>query len=218
MATLRQYFDTDFSRVLAAHQIWQARSTESAISVIARVHLDFDANAKYASCFVPACVNPGAMCRALIDEIEGILKVDSGVMVEVGRQDLNERTASHDLRFTGRIFIYSETGLGPAESSELTKMATERGLALCIREPEYAIARARIEKPMAFISHDSRDKDAVARPVAIGLIKLICPVWFDEFSLKVGDSLRESIERGLTECKKCILVLSPRFLSNPGWT
>jgi hypothetical protein len=80
------------------------------------------------------------------------------------------------------------------------------------------MARAKREKPMAFISHDSRDKDAVARPIAIGLSKLVCPVWFDEFSLNVGDSLRESIEKGLKESKKCILVLSPRFLSNPGWT
>ena len=46
----------------------------------------------------------------------------------------------------------------------------------------------------------------------------MCPVWFDEFSLKVGDRLRESIEKGIRECKKCILVLTPNFLSNPGWT
>lgn len=46
----------------------------------------------------------------------------------------------------------------------------------------------------------------------------MCPVWYDEFSLKVGDRLRESIERGLKEASKCILVLTPNFLSNGGWT
>ena len=46
----------------------------------------------------------------------------------------------------------------------------------------------------------------------------MCPVWFDEYSLKVGDKLRESIENGIKECKKCVLVLSPSFLSNNGWT
>ena len=46
----------------------------------------------------------------------------------------------------------------------------------------------------------------------------MCPVWYDEFSLKVGDSLRESIEKGIKECHKCVLVLSPNFLSNTGWT
>ena len=46
---------------------------------------------------------------------------------------------------------------------------------------------------------------------------LSCPVWFDEFSLRVGDSLRESIERGLKEARKCILLITPHFLANEGW-
>jgi hypothetical protein len=46
----------------------------------------------------------------------------------------------------------------------------------------------------------------------------MCPVWYDEFSLKLGSSLRQSIELGLKECKKCILVLTPNFLANTGWT
>lgn len=44
------------------------------------------------------------------------------------------------------------------------------------------------------------------------------PVWYDEFSLKVGDRLRESIERGIKQCHKCILVLSNNFFANEGWT
>src|SRR6185437_7004346 len=53
---------------------------------------------------------------------------------------------------------------------------------------------------------------------AVGLSKMRCPVWYDEYSLKVGASLRASIEKGLKESKKCVLVLSPNFLSNSGWT
>ena len=45
----------------------------------------------------------------------------------------------------------------------------------------------------------------------------MCPVWYDEYSLKVGDSLRACIEQGLKEAKKCVVVLSPNFLSNEGW-
>ena len=30
--------------------------------------------------------------------------------------------------------------------------------------------------------------------------------------------MRESIEKGLRECRKCVLVLSPNFLANNGWT
>ena len=46
----------------------------------------------------------------------------------------------------------------------------------------------------------------------------MCPVWYDEFALRIGDNLRDSIERGLKECRKCVLVLSPNFLTNGGWT
>jgi hypothetical protein len=45
-----------------------------------------------------------------------------------------------------------------------------------------------------------------------------CKVWYDEYSLNVGDHLRESIEKGLKECKKCVLLLSKNFLNNSGWT
>ena len=34
-------------------------------------------------------------------------------------------------------------------------------------------------------------KKGIARPIASELRSLMCPAWFDEFSLKVGDSLRE---------------------------
>lgn len=72
--------------------------------------------------------------------------------------------------------------------------------------------------PKAFICHDSRDKRSIAARVATGLSGLGCHVWYDDFSLRVGDPLRESIEEGLKACKKCILILSPNFLSNRGWT
>jgi TIR domain len=77
--------------------------------------------------------------------------------------------------------------------------------------------RNKWEKPRAFILHDSRDKTSMAEPLANELKKLMCPVWYDQFSLRIGDSLRENIERGLKECSNCILILTPNFLSNEGW-
>lgn len=77
--------------------------------------------------------------------------------------------------------------------------------------------RFMFRKPFAFISHDSRDKELIARPLANGLNSRLCFVWYDEFSLKVGESLRESIEKGIKEAKKCVLILTPSFLNNPGW-
>ena len=63
----------------------------------------------------------------------------------------------------------------------------------------------------AFISHASEDKDDFVRPLAEGLKKRGMTVWFDEFELKVGDSLRGSIDRGLSRSRFGIVVLSPHF-------
>ncbi|MEI8206479.1 MAG: toll/interleukin-1 receptor domain-containing protein [Kiritimatiellales bacterium] len=64
-----------------------------------------------------------------------------------------------------------------------------------------------------FISHASEDKDTIARPLAYALKKLGHDVWFDEFSLKLGDSLHRSIEKGLADCQYGVVVLSPSFFA-----
>lgn len=63
----------------------------------------------------------------------------------------------------------------------------------------------------AFISHASEDKDSFVRPLANELHRRGLNVWYDEFSLKVGDSLRRSIDHGLTKSCYGIVVLSPNF-------
>jgi hypothetical protein len=62
-----------------------------------------------------------------------------------------------------------------------------------------------------FICHASDDKDAFVRPLAERLREQHIEVWYDEFSLKVGDSLRRSIDRGLSQSRFGIVVLSPSF-------
>ena len=48
-----------------------------------------------------------------------------------------------------------------------------------------------------FICHASEDKDEFVRPLAEALKSNHIEVWYDEFALYVGDSLREAIDRGL---------------------
>lgn len=67
-----------------------------------------------------------------------------------------------------------------------------------------------------FISHASEDKDAIARPLADRLQKLGAKVWFDEFTLDVGDSLSRSIDRGLSASSFGVVILSKAFLGK-GW-
>ena len=68
-----------------------------------------------------------------------------------------------------------------------------------------------------FISHASEDKDLIVRPLVTMLKKLSVRVWYDEFSLKLGDSLSASIDKGLLESRFGVVVLSKSFL-NKNWT
>lgn len=64
-----------------------------------------------------------------------------------------------------------------------------------------------------FISHASEDKDVIVRPLAIIFERLSVRVWYDEFSLQLGDSLTTSIDKGLQESRYGVVVLSKAFLS-----
>jgi hypothetical protein len=68
-----------------------------------------------------------------------------------------------------------------------------------------------------FISHASEDKADVARPLADLLVDRALDVWYDEFTLTVGDSLRRSIDRGLASSRFGVIVLSPDFFRKE-WT
>lgn len=65
----------------------------------------------------------------------------------------------------------------------------------------------------AFISHATEDKDNLVRPLATQLTEMGFSIWYDEFQLKVGDSLRRSIDRGLANSRFGIVVLSPSFFA-----
>lgn len=68
-----------------------------------------------------------------------------------------------------------------------------------------------------FICHASEDKDDFVRPLAQALRERHIEVWYDEFSLRVGDSLRQAIDRGLASSRFGIVVLSPAFFRKR-WT
>jgi TIR domain len=64
-----------------------------------------------------------------------------------------------------------------------------------------------------FVSHASEDKNKVARPLAACLESLGLRVWFDECQLALGDSLRRNIDRGLSESRFGVVILSPAFFA-----
>ncbi len=68
-----------------------------------------------------------------------------------------------------------------------------------------------------FISHASEDKATVAIPLAEELIRRNAKVWLDKFELQIGSSLMESINEGLINSKKGIVIMSPIYFDK-FWT
>jgi len=220
MATLREYFETDFpNRAMSQHTTLNLTMADGAsYSVHARVHSDFNSGTKYVAFLVPRGRDAYGICDHLVSNPQLALDAVARATEVKAHYPGQRWMSTAELRFSGRIFLYTDDVFSAEEMARLEGTAKTTNGDLIVFSSASAQERSRVEKPLAFISHDSRDKAEFARPIAEELSKLRCPVWYDEYSLHVGANLRASIEKGLKECKKCVLVLSPNFLSNTGWT
>lgn len=68
-----------------------------------------------------------------------------------------------------------------------------------------------------FISHASEDKETVALPLARALVNAGLKIWIDQLELKLGDSIRNKIDIGLSKSRFGVVILSPSFI-NKTWT
>jgi len=64
-----------------------------------------------------------------------------------------------------------------------------------------------------FISHATEDEDEIVRPLANALVSAGLRVWYDEFELRIGDSLRRKIDQGLARSRFGVVVLSKPFFA-----
>ena len=105
-------------------------------------------------------------------------------------------------RLPAPLPVYNEPALSTVPSLVRASNTNEDGVAI-----EYDV----------FISHASEDKDTVVRPLANALLQRGLKVWYDEFELRIGDSLRRKIDKGLANSRFGIVVLSRSFIRK-GWT
>lgn len=179
---------------------------------------DFDASAKFGLLYIPESPIVPDVIAHYLGNIDVLLNVGKDLIVEHGHAGTDERIGSGDLLFTRRVTAYTPYRFSSAEKGVLMELAASKDIRLVLRDGAYLAERTKNERPQAFISHDSRDKEPFVRELAVTLQKMYCTVWYDDFSLVAGSSLRGSIEKGLRECHKCVLILSPHFISNGGWT
>jgi hypothetical protein len=224
MATLLDYYELDNNNTINISKkytvkIYEKKGDENfgTFKFEYRAHLDFKTNAYYLSIYLGKTDLLNCPALVALSKLDEMMATKEDIELELTKKGENKMKTS-DMIFTRRIYIYDDNFKAAIYDREVQEQALKNGHFLQIRRNAYAESRNKNEKPYAFLSHDSRDKDLIAKPIVHGLAKLACPIWYDEYSLQIGDSLRESIEKGIKETNKCILVLTPNFLKNPGWT
>lgn len=191
-----------------------------ACKAIARSYVAFDEYACFLGYYVDTEFAAAEKLQILVEKSEDSLRLTrDGIGAHLSHPVYDPAgTSSDNLPFTGRVIMYVNAMLEDAVRQTLVTLASGLGLHLQIRDQRYEERVSSTETPLGFISHDSRDKADFVEPLAAKLRSALCPIWYDEYSLKPGDSLRQSIDAGLGGSKRCVVVLSPNFIENPGWT
>jgi hypothetical protein len=217
MPNAREYFDRN--RFLEISQeLNVTRADGEQIPVTVKVAFDFEGGSRYLKVYIPHAQDPDRLIEAVAERAESLVAGQDGPKVWAGQHGTEESIDGETLKFSGRILLYTPSVIDKARWDLVQKRLQHKGLALVVRDGRYVDARSSSERPLAFISHDSRDKEPFVRELANQLAAMACPVWYDEFSLIPGQSLRVSIETGLKRSTKCIVVLSKNFFANPGWS
>lgn len=220
-ATVRAHYETT-AKALNAETGWTVQNADGSQQILVHGKISYylEESTRHWSFYFPEGCNLGHVeyILRMPDTARCVITEDVPVAQIVGFADSPERHSPDSLPFSGRVYLYIDEWLTASDKDRLIVLGNGLGLGVVIRDKNFVKEHAELATPLAFISHDSRDKDSLVRALAYELASQLCPVWYDEYSLKVGDSLRASIERGLRESKKCIVVLSPNFVSNGGWT
>jgi hypothetical protein len=218
MTTLREYFDTE-QKALNAEKTWLLKhETGVEVEILCKLSYQLDNKLKYFSLFFPKecdfnaikfILNTDEIRNGKIDEYEN--------MQEVRFLDNPESVKLDECTFVKNIFVYIDRVINESEKNIILEYGKKIGFSIILRDRNYAVESNDLAVPLACISHDFRDKDDLVRELARELYSLNCPVWYDEYSLKAGDNMRECFEKGIKEAKKCIVILSSNYLSNDGW-
>ena len=70
-----------------------------------------------------------------------------------------------------------------------------------------------------FIAHASEDKATLVKELADQLIALGITVWYDEYSIRLGDDILHKIDEGLVHSQFGVIIFSPNFFdAKKTWT
>lgn len=119
------------------------------------------------------------------------------------------RHAAVFVRRVGDALKLSTEG-SPAFARELERrLGVDKGMI------ETVTATTTAASPQVYLAHSSKDKDDLARPLAKRLNAAGIDVWFDEWEIATGDSLKTRMEQGLEDCTHFVVLLTPNSIGAP---
>lgn len=220
MATAYDYFTTDgVGKGVVSQLVPYLKAPQLEFNIPALVHRNYGVGATYIAYFVPHVNSILPVLRGLLapQTITGVLDYAYGLNIGSLAYPGERAVGNSRLPFSNRICVYSEDGISEEDWSVLSNIAQQLGLFLSFRGPEWVRIRSDGEEPLGFLSHDSRDKADIARPLAVWLKEKGALVWFDEFSIPIGASIAASVDKGLVKSTKVILLVTPNYLENLTW-
>src|ERR1700687_3257968 len=178
MATLREYFDADFSYATRVHVRLPNYGPNPEVVLL----YDFSAYTAFLACYWAGDQHNLADFLRLLESLRpGVSQIvlDGKVTLPSARafpgqlavENRNpfvlrakfhgdpEWMSSDEIPTSTRIFIYAESRLSESKIVQLKQKGGALGQRVQFRSIEHAEARSRSESPLAFISHDSRDKE-----------------------------------------------------------
>lgn len=224
MPSLKDYFTNDAKGVtldwpldIKIHDKVNPKFQVGNLSVPVKVWMNLNMNCRLITFYIPASQDTFQIINFLLENIE-TSKTQAIGLSAYSKFPNDISLGPPKAVFSNTVIFYHETMVGLPQLDALRKYAEKKDINVLLRSDNYLQTRLLMDKPQAFISHDSRDKELIAKPLAHGLSSRMCTVWYDEFSLKIGDRLRDSIQKGIREANKCILILTKNYLNNLGWT
>lgn len=112
------------------------------------------------------------------------------------------------VRRVGRESVSVHTSGSPAFARALEqRLGLNRGEVHDVNEPA-------TRERLVYLAHATEDKP-VAKPLAEGLVARGIPVWYDNWEIGYGDSLRRKMEQGLGDCTHFIVLLTETSIAKP---
>ncbi len=148
--------------------------------------------------------NIGDIEAAVASKTKELHAAEQRVSKEQDKEDKKRRDAQlkHEDTLTRKV----------RERNRLERLQSE----LSVEYPDYAFADDEDQYDL-FISHASQDKADFVEPLAEVLSGMGFRVWYDDFVLKLGDSISRSIDKGIARSSYGLVVLSPHFFAKQ-WT